>query len=181
MKVGFREPHNPHSVSTVWRNRFRLPPSCGLHPPLPVLRRDALAPGFVLFILDNTCSPQRKRIFVAQINRYIDNQIDQGVTITSNATSIVFNSPISPDTADRRGVLLVSAGGATGTSPTLTFALQASLDGVVWFNCGSVQLTGAGSQRLEFHAVEPFFQVVKTVGGTSPSFTNVVSHLVFLK
>jgi hypothetical protein len=118
---------------------------------------------------------------VAQINRYIDNPIDQGATITANATTPTFQSPISPDTADRRGVLLLSAGGATGTSPTLTYTLQASLDGVVWFNCGSIQLTGAGSQRLEFHAVEPLFQIVKTVGGTTPSFTNVQSHLVFLK
>ena len=74
------------------------------------------------------------------------------------------------------------AAGATGTSPQVIFKVQASLDGINWFDVGRRgHLDWCGTGRIEFSAVEPFHQVVWTVSGTTPSFTGVNSHLVYLK
>lgn len=114
--------------------------------------------------------------------RHVDFPIHQNATVTTSGSSGAFSPPIDPDHTEHRSCVLVSIAGVTGTSPQVIFKVQASLDGTNWFDCmGAQTLTAAGTARIEFSAVEPFHQVVWTVSGTTPSFTGVNSHLVYLK
>lgn len=113
---------------------------------------------------------------------YIPNPLAALSTITANGTSAVFLKPLRPDRKEPKVAFVYNLGTApTGTSPTIQFTVQCSYDGVLWFNAGQTAvLTAVGSGRLEFAAIEPYWQVVTTVGGTTPSFTNVTSFLGFL-
>lgn len=112
-----------------------------------------------------------------------DNFVDNAATITANGNSPTFVRPKEDATSTvRNAVFVVSLGAApTGTTPTLTYALQSSLDGVVWYTCGTTAALNTNGQtaRLEARGVEPQWRVTKTVGGTTPSFTLVSSHLLF--
>jgi hypothetical protein len=82
----------------------------------------------------------------------------------------------------------VSATGAvSGTSPTLDFKLQDSVDGSSWADTG-VAFTQIGvssgkatnvPQQREFRvkAGRPWVRLVATTGGTSPSFAGVTARL----
>ena len=119
---------------------------------------------------------------LATVTRHVDNPIHQNATVTASGQSGVFSPPIDPDHTEHRSSILVSVGSVSGTSPSVAFQVQTSLDGVAWFNVGSpVTLTAAGSARMEFSAIEPYNQVVWTVTGTIPSFVGVNSHLIYLK
>ena len=119
---------------------------------------------------------------MAIVTRHVDFPIHQNATVTTSGQSGVFSPPIDPDHTEHRSSILVSAGSASGTSPSVSFQVQTSLDGVNWFNVGSpVVLTAAGSARMEFSAIEPYHQIVWTVTGTTPSFVGVNSHLIYLK
>lgn len=112
-----------------------------------------------------------------------DNLVDNAATITANGTSPVFVRPREDGAGTTRNVVFTVALGAapTGTTPTLTYALQSSLDGVIWFTVGTTAALNTNGQtaRLEAKAVESFWRVTKTVAGTTPSFTLVTSHLMF--
>lgn len=105
-------------------------------------------------------------------------------TVTANG-----NSTVITNDGRTSWVLLVRVANApTGTSPTLTFSVQVSVDGVNFVQAGTASLasiTAAGSQRTVYAVnstqgpiVEPFIQVFWTVGGTTPSFTGVYADLV---
>jgi hypothetical protein len=116
------------------------------------------------------------------VTRHVDFPIHQNATVTTSGNSATFSPPTEPDHQEHRSSILVSVGGVSGTSPQVIFKVQASLDGINWFDCmGAQTLTAAGTARIEFSAVEPFHQVVWTVSGTTPSFSGVNSHLIYLK
>lgn len=120
---------------------------------------------------------------MAAVGDFIDNVIDNAATVTANATSATFVRPSNLYGGRHKVVLDINIGAApTGTTPTLTFSLQASLDGTTWYeaaNSGALNAQTTVGKRFEATGVEPFWQVVKTVGGTTPSFTQVTSHLLF--
>jgi hypothetical protein len=72
--------------------------------------------------------------------------------------------------------LMVDVTAASGTTPTLDLTVEWSMDGV---NFGAAQtpeaftqITAATVRRLlQFPVRAPFFRLVWTVGGTTPSFT----------
>jgi hypothetical protein len=115
------------------------------------------------------------------VSDFIDSLIDNDATITADANSAAFVRP-----AGCRGVVLavIIDDAPTGTSPTLDFTLQSSLDGTNWHDViAMTQFTAAGNDRVEVAtAAEPQWRVSKNIGGTNtPSFTGVHTHLLFLK
>lgn len=110
-------------------------------------------------------------------------QIDNAATITVTGNSAAYVRPLDNGSESiQHVVFLVSLGAApTGTSPTLVYKLQSSLDGTTWFDVASTPTLNTNGQtaRLEANANELQWRVVKTVGGTTPSFTLVNSYLVF--
>lgn len=117
-------------------------------------------------------------------NDVLDNPIDSAATITANATSATFLRPKRvPGGSTHVSLDIFIGANPTGTTPTLTYSLQASLDGTTWYeaaNSGALNAQTTVGKRLEAAGIEPYWQVVKTVGGTTPSFTQVTSHLVFM-
>lgn len=77
--------------------------------------------------------------------------------------------------------LLLLPQAPTGTSPTLTFSLDVSQDGTNWFSVATTApLTAAGNVRLvASNVIEPFVRLSWTVGGTTPSFGNVKTTILF--
>jgi hypothetical protein len=116
------------------------------------------------------------------VQDFQDNIIDNAATITTTANSAAFIRPEGD--VEHSVVVLVNIGAnPTGTTPTLTYKLQSSLDGTNWFDVASTSALNAQSTaRLEAKAIEPQWRVAKTIGGTaSPTFTLVTSHLLFLQ
>jgi hypothetical protein len=114
------------------------------------------------------------------VSDFIDHLIDNDATIAADANSA---SKIRP--AFCRGVVLhVTIDDApTGTSPTLDLTLQSSVDGTNFADVVAMaQFTAAGTKRVEARTpAEMYWRVKKDVGGTTPSFTGVHTHLMFLK
>lgn len=107
------------------------------------------------------------------------NQIRNAATLTASANGTSFVKPVSRR-AQKVSFLYNLGSNPTGTSPTLKFTLQCSLDGTNWFDVASTaSLTASGSGRLEAHAIEAYWRVNETLGGTTPSFTNVTTFLSF--
>lgn len=79
------------------------------------------------------------------------------------------------------------ASAPTGTTPTLTFSVQESVDGSNYATVASTSaISAAGSYRLMFSTgtttgpiITPYVRVAWTVGGTTPSFTGVTITLLF--
>ncbi len=102
------------------------------------------------------------------------------VTTTGNGTGKYFGKN---QTFTAR---LVLAGAVTGTTPTLVVKFQDSVDGATYADMGitfasqsttmaaaTLSLTAAPALSISTTATRPYVRVVKTVTGTSPSFTNV--------
>lgn len=112
-----------------------------------------------------------------------DNIIDNAATITANANTAAF---VRPERQGVHGVVFLAHLGAdpTGTTPTLTFTLQSSMDGTTWHDVKASSALNANGQncRLDANGIEPYWRVEKVIGGTAtPTFTLVTSHLVFLQ
>ena len=62
----------------------------------------------------------------------------------------------------------------SGTSPSCTFSVQFSEDGTDWAAPASnsfTAITAAGNAAMQFTALAPYWRLVWTITGTSPSFT----------
>lgn len=115
-----------------------------------------------------------------------DEQVLSNATITANGASGVINNALDGHTI---WVLDVRNGAGTGTTPTLTFAVMVSVDGVNFIQAGPAlaSLVGAGIQRTVYAVnsaqgpiIEPFFKVTWTISGTTPSFPAVYADLIGL-
>ncbi len=101
-------------------------------------------------------------------------------TVNASGNSAAFTNPKS-----RRFLLSVAlAGTPTGTTPTITFAVQTSPDGVTWTQKGAAlaTLNAIGNQRTLYGPsttqgaiVETFIRVAWVVTGTTPVFPNVTT------
>lgn len=68
--------------------------------------------------------------------------------------------------------LLLDITAASGTSPTITVAVETSSDSATWYTVGSfAQRTGVASERKSFSGLDRFVRLTWTIGGTTPSFT----------
>lgn len=113
---------------------------------------------------------------------FVDNLVDNAATINASANSAAFIRPSNMEGV-RHVVALINLGSnPTGTSPTLKYTLQSSLDGTTWHDVANTgNLTASGTSRLEAKGIEPQWRLAKTIGGSaSPTFTNVTSHLLFM-
>lgn len=85
---------------------------------------------------------------------------------------------IPTNTGDKVSLFL-NVTAATGTTPTLTVSVEWSVDGT---NFGPAetpdaftQVTAQGAKVKAFDAKAPYYRVVYTIGGTTPSFTFTVT------
>ncbi len=70
--------------------------------------------------------------------------------------------------------LVVSA--ASGTTPSLTVAIETSKDGSTWRNVASfTAATAVTSERKSFVGLDRYVRANATISGTTPSFTYKVS------
>lgn len=107
---------------------------------------------------------------------------DAAVVVASAARTTTGNSAALTCEKGRNLNLLVGVTAASGTTPTLDLTIQWSMDGT---NFGAAQtpesfttLTVTGQTINQFAVKAPFFRVVWTIGGTTPSFTFQVSRYV---
>ena len=114
-----------------------------------------------------------------------DEQLLNNATITtSGSSSVITNDGRTEWVLDVR-----IANAPTGTTPSITFAVTVSNDGINFIQAGAAltALTAAGSQRTEYTISstqgpieEDFIKVTWNVTGTTPSFTGVFADLVGL-
>jgi hypothetical protein len=71
--------------------------------------------------------------------------------------------------------VLVDVTATGGVSPTMTLSVEWSHNGTDWFTPDTAenftQLTAASKKVKTFTVKAPFYRLVWTLGGTSPSFT----------
>lgn len=92
----------------------------------------------------------------------------------------------SPAIACEKGLqlnVLVEVTASSGTTPTLDFTVEWSMDGTNFASGQAAdsftQITAATVRAVKQFAVKaPFFRLVWTVGGTTPSFTFAASRYV---
>lgn len=107
-------------------------------------------------------------------------QIPVAVTSTANGSGVDFGD------CDQSGLLVISVGAVTGTSPTLALKLQESKNNNTADASGAAEayadITGATASLTDSDASSVvtvrvnnrsrrYVRLVKTAGGTSPSFT----------
>ncbi len=107
---------------------------------------------------------------------------------TGSTNPLVFTSEVYPSDGIALWVLMVRVAGAvTGTTPTLTFAVQQSNDQVTWAGVGAAlaAITAAGVQVTPYATgttqgaiTQTYLRVVATLGGTAPNYPLVFVDLV---
>lgn len=113
-------------------------------------------------------------------------QIPVAVTATGNGSGVDLSS------CDQSGLLLIHVGAVTGTSPTLALKLQESkndntldasgaADAYADISGATASLTDADASTIVTVRVnnrsKRYIRLVKTAGGTSPSFTVGVTFI----
>jgi hypothetical protein len=104
------------------------------------------------------------------------------VALAGPLTASTNSAPLAAPGGSADALVMVHVSAVTGTSPTLSVALEQSLDGVTWTaipGSGTTALTAAGSAVSNAVITQPFVRVAATVGGTTPSFTGRVAVVVF--
>lgn len=109
---------------------------------------------------------------------------DAVAVVTSAARTTTGNSAAIACEKGLQVNLLVEVTAASGTTPTLLFSVEWSMDGT---NFGQVDTTAdafasitTGPTRTikQFPVRAPFYRLVWTIGGTTPSFTFQASRYV---
>jgi hypothetical protein len=107
----------------------------------------------------------------------VDNlSVEAGVTRTATGSSNAI------DVGERSSACLeLNVTAASGTSPTMTVAIETSKDGSgtglgAWRSVASfAAATGVTSERKSFAGLDRYVRATATIGGTTPSFTYSVS------
>lgn len=94
--------------------------------------------------------------------------LNGAITASENGSAVEVN--------DFNGVLAyLNVTAISGTSPSMTVALQDSPDGVTWYNAAQfTAVTAVGTQRLVVANVGKYVRASVTLSGTTPSFTTNV-------
>lgn len=102
-----------------------------------------------------------------------------GTTAAAGASS----GPIAAPGFINDIVVLVHVTAITGTSPTLSLAIEQSDDNSTYTaitgGSSAANITAAGSAVINARATKPYVRVTSTIGGTTPAVTYRVSALVF--
>lgn len=101
-----------------------------------------------------------------------------GTTAAAGASS----GPIANPGVINDIIVLTHVSAITGTSPTLSVAVEQSDDNSTYtaVTGGSgANITAAGSQSINCRVTKPYVRVTTTIGGTTPAVTYRVSALVF--
>jgi hypothetical protein len=108
---------------------------------------------------------------------------DAAVVVASAARTTTGNSGALAAEKGLNLALLVEVTASSGTTPTLDFTVEWSADGVNFAVAQAVdsftQITAATVRAVKSFTVKmPFYRLVWTVGGTTPSFTFQASRYV---
>ncbi len=115
--------------------------------------------------------PRRPPVFTATGTHYGD-----AVTLASATATAGGNGPTvsSGEWATLR--LTLNASAVSGTSPSMTVAVEHSGDGSTWTSLGSFAArTTTGSERKVFTGLDRYVRCTWAVSGTTPSFTFTVA------
>lgn len=112
----------------------------------------------------------------------VHNKVHNNVSVSASGSSQVFRN-----FGQKKWMLTVIVNGTpTGTTPTLTYAVQVSSDGTNFSNKGGAlaAITAAGAQRTIYapgstqgQITEPYVKVTWAAGGTAPVFPGVTATL----
>lgn len=102
-------------------------------------------------------------------------------TVTGNSGQLLPGGDTSFGTAEFL-CLMVEVSAASGTTPTLGLAVEWSFDGVTWATPEGTadafaSITAVTAKVGRFAVKAPFYRVVWTIAGTTPSFTFLVREL----
>ena len=102
--------------------------------------------------------------------------IDQ-VVLQASATHTVTGNGTGVAVGDRGTLrLLLDVTAVSGTSPSLTVTVETSYDNVTWRSLGAFAAkTAVGTERKSFPGCDRYARVVRTISGTTPSFTSSVT------
>jgi hypothetical protein len=88
------------------------------------------------------------------------------------------NQSVAVDDLGNNVCVQVNVTAASGTTPTLDISLEWSMDGTIWTPAATpdnfTQFTGVAGFVKTFVTKGPFYRIVYTIGGTTPSFTFAV-------
>jgi hypothetical protein len=95
----------------------------------------------------------------------------------SQAETATLNSPAINVSGFTEAIALLNVSARSGTTPTLDVKAQTSWDGNDWYDLGSAftQVTAPGSSILKLTNMGPYIRFVQTIGGTTPSFTYLLT------
>lgn len=108
-----------------------------------------------------------------------------GTIVTSAARTATGNeTSVARATADHNNVALtLNVTAASGTTPSMTLALQWSADGTNWGAADPADtftaVTTTGVVSKAFAVKAPFWRVAWTISGTTPSFTFTVDAVTY--
>lgn len=103
--------------------------------------------------------------------------------VASAARTVTGNSGmVNPGEDGETLCLLVNVTAVSGTTPSMTLSVEWSADGVVWAVPEAADaftaLTTAVNRVKAFERKAPFYRVVWTISGTTPSFTFTINEYV---
>jgi hypothetical protein len=95
--------------------------------------------------------------------------------VASGAKVATGNSGVQNSSKALNQVIALDVSAVTGTTPNLTVTVEWSMDGTNFGAAstpdGFTAITTAGNVRQSFTTKGPFFRLVWTITGTTPSFT----------
>lgn len=111
------------------------------------------------------------------------NVLGDTVLTGSSASAGASSGPIANPGFISDIVVITHVTAITGTSPTLSLAIEQSDDNstytAVTGGASPSNITAAGSQVINARVTKPYVRVTSTIGGTTPSVSYRVSALVF--
>lgn len=95
--------------------------------------------------------------------------------LPSAARTTSGNQSVAVDDLGNNVAVQVSVTAASGTTPTLDISLEWSMEGSIWSPAATpdtfASITATTSVVKTFVTKGPFYRIVYTIGGTTPSFT----------
>lgn len=116
----------------------------------------------------------------------LHSKVHTNAAISSSGSSAIFRVPSN---ARRLVLSVVNKTAPTGTTPTITYELDTSTDGINFTRKGGAlssinsvvaQRTLYGVGQTQGQVVEPYAKVVWTVTGTTPNYPSITTVLTAL-
>ncbi len=105
------------------------------------------------------------------------------VALSGTLTATTSSAAIAAPGGAADVLVMVHMTGVTGTSPTMTVAVEQSADGATGWAAvaggATAALIATGNAVANAAVTQPFIRVTATIGGTTPSFVGRVAVVVF--